>query len=94
MVVGKEILIEELSRSTGLTLNTCRAMYDSFMGVLAKHMMNGDDIRVTGIGRFRGVTRPPRNCFNPHKKEVFVSTEKRTVKFKLSPILYSTMNRV
>jgi len=50
--VGKVQLVQELSAHTTLPKEQCSFMYEVFLDIVKKHLMNEETVGLVGIGQF------------------------------------------
>jgi DNA-binding protein HU-beta len=67
--MNKSQLIEAVAADSGLTkADTARAL-DSLLGTITKSLKKGDEVSITGFGKFSVVKRAARQGVNPRTGE-------------------------
>jgi DNA-binding protein HU-beta len=67
--MNKSELIEALAADTGLTKTDSAQVLESFLGTVTKTLKKGDDVIITGFGKFSVVKRAARQGVNPRTGE-------------------------
>ena len=74
--MNKTELVEAVAKESGLTAADSRKAVESFITTVEKTLKKGDDVAITGFGKFSVVKRSARTGRNPQTGE--------TVKIKAS----------
>jgi nucleoid DNA-binding protein len=67
--MNKSELIEAVSADTGLTKTDSALVLESVLGTVSKTLKKGDDVIITGFGKFSVVKRAARQGVNPRTGE-------------------------
>jgi DNA-binding protein HU-beta len=67
--VNKTQLVEYVSKDAGLSKADARRAVDSVMGAVQAALKKGEDVSLTGFGRFSVVKRAARKGVNPRTGE-------------------------
>ena len=65
---------------------------DDLFETIKKTLADGEDVLISGFGKFQVKFRWPKQGRNPRTRETIVLESRRTVKFKTSPKLKEKMN--
>jgi len=67
--MNKPQLIEAVAKDSGLSKADSARAIDSFVGTVGKTLKKGDDVIITGFGKFSVVKRAARKGVNPRTGE-------------------------
>jgi DNA-binding protein HU-beta len=67
--MNKSELIEAVAADTGLTKTDSALVLESVLGTVSKTLKKGDDVIITGFGKFSVVKRAARQGVNPRTGE-------------------------
>ena len=67
--MNKSELIEAVAADTGLTKTDSALVLESVLGTVTKTLKKGDDVIITGFGKFSVVQRAARQGVNPRTGE-------------------------
>jgi len=67
--VNKAELVDAIAQDTGLTKRDAQAALNSFIGVVQKQLKKGEDVAITGFGKFSVAKRSARTGRNPQTGE-------------------------
>jgi nucleoid DNA-binding protein len=65
----KKELIEAVAADSGLTKTDSERAVESFLGTVSKTLKKGDEVMITGFGKFSVVKRAARQGVNPRTGE-------------------------
>jgi DNA-binding protein HU-beta len=86
--MNKAALVERLSESTGLPLRDSRTMVDAIfdpdpsIGLIAKELVAGGKVAISGFGTFEARARKARVGRNPHTGEALQIPASRAPAFR------------
>jgi integration host factor subunit alpha len=80
----KAQLAELLFEQIGLNKRESKDMIDAFFDLVAKSLVDGDDVKITGFGNFQIRTKAPRPGRNPRTGEAIPIEARRVVTFHAS----------
>ncbi|HEY4095176.1 MAG TPA: HU family DNA-binding protein [Baekduia sp.] len=63
--MNKTELVEAVAKDTGLTNADARKAIESFIDTVGKTLKKGDEVGITGFGKFSVAKRPARTGRNP-----------------------------
>ena len=88
----KADIVERVAERCGFTKKDAIDMVDSVFSILKKTLEDGEDIKISGFGKFEVKTKRARKGRNPQTGESIVIEARRILTFKPSTILKSSIN--
>lgn len=85
--MNKDDLIQSLSKKTGLTKRAASDCLNSILDEIIKSLSKGEEVALTGFGKFLVSLRKERMGFNPKTREKIKIPEMKTPRFKAGRIL-------
>ncbi|MGM0378877.1 MAG: HU family DNA-binding protein [Bacillota bacterium] len=94
MKLRKKELVEKLTKKTGLTKKDTKNLLDAFTDVVGEELNNGNEIALTGFGKFYPRHRKARKATNPQdpKGDKIDVPAKDVPKFKAGATLKKVTN--
>ena len=92
MTLTKETLIQSLQDQVGLSKKQSRVLVDNFFELLKKRLQSGEDILISGFGKFIVKEKAQRRGRNPATGRDLNLNARRVVTFKCSPVLRDRIN--
>ena len=95
--MNKAEFVERLSETTGLPLRESRTMVDAIfdpdpsIGLIARELVGGGKVAISGFGTFEARARKARVGRNPHTGEVLDIPASRAPAFRAGKPLKETM---
>ena len=80
--MNKVELIKEISDRVGFTQKDCAAVVEEFFNVVVETLKAGEEIVITGFGKFEAKQRPARKGTNPKTGEVINIPASKAPAFK------------
>jgi len=93
MTLTKNDLIDSIYDGTEMTKAKSAELVDALLETMKNTLMNGEDILITGFGKFCVKNKNPRRGRNPQRGTELTLDARRVVKFKCSGKLRDEMNR-
>jgi integration host factor subunit alpha len=87
MSITKADIIDDLSKTVGLSKTDATEMVEKFFDSISKELIEGHDVKISGFGGFNLRDKESRPGRNPKTKEPAVIEARRVVTFKPSPIV-------
>jgi len=84
--MNKNELIKEVSIQSKLTQKDCKQCLEALKEVMKKTLKSGDDVCVSGFGRFFIKHYEKRNAFNPQTRQISTLKERFLPVFKVSSV--------
>lgn len=88
----KADIVERVSEHCGFTKKDAIDMVDSVFSILKNTLEDGEDIKISGFGKFEVKAKRARKGRNPQTGESIVIEARRILTFKPSTILKSSIN--
>jgi integration host factor subunit alpha len=92
MTLVKENLIQSLYEHTGLSKQQSKAMVDNVFELMKKALESGNDVLISGFGKFCVREKAPRRGRNPATGGDLPLDGRRIVTYRCSPVLKKKLN--
>lgn len=93
MAITKKDIINNIYMKFGLTRLDCVVIVEAFFEIIKKELANGNDVMISGFGKWSVRIRRACACRNPQTGETMQTNERVVVTFKNSPKLKKNINR-
>jgi len=85
MALTKADIIEVVYQELGLPKNRCTEMVETLLEIIKGSLQNGEDVLISGFGKFFVKKKAPRKGRNPATGEDLTLGARRVVTFRCSP---------
>ena len=85
-------LIEKISEKNNLSPSEAKATIETLLEIMKKTLESGEDIMLSGFGKFQINEKAPRKGRNPATGKEMILKKRRVVTFKCAGILRDTIN--
>ena len=92
MTLTKADLIDSMYNQIGLSKTRSAQVIESLLDIIKETLENGEDVLVSGFGKFCVKEKGKRRGRNPHTGEDLMLAERRVVRFMCSPVLKGKVN--
>ncbi len=92
MSLTKDKLITRLQTQMGITKQESREMVERLLGIMKDTLVQGDDLLISGFGKFSVKKKNARRGRNPQTKESLVLAARKVLVFKASGVLRERIN--
>jgi integration host factor subunit alpha len=92
MTLVKENLIQTLYDQVGLSKQQSKALVEAIFERMKKSLESGDDVLLSGFGKFSVKEKSPRRGRNPATGDDLAIDARRVVMFKCSGVLRDKIN--
>ena len=92
MTLTKENLVQTLYDQSGFSKHQAKALVETVFEMVKKSLESGDDVLISGFGKFSVRKKSPRRGRNPATGEDLTLDARRIVMFKSSTILRDKLN--
>jgi integration host factor subunit alpha len=92
MALTKEKLINRLQVQAGLSKQESRAVVERVLEIIKDTLASGDDLLISGFGKFSVRQKNKRRGRNPQTKESIELRARKVVVFKTSGVLRHRIN--
>jgi integration host factor subunit alpha len=93
VVVTKGDIIENVSTQLGLTKRESQDLVESAFSLLKSTLEKGEDVKISGFGKFEVKQKNDRRGRNPQTGESITIAARRILSFKPSKHLREAINR-
>ena len=93
MSLNKTHLIDSMYNQVGLRKNKSAQVVDSLLEIIKKTLEDGEDVMISGFGKFCVKDKGKRRGRNPHTGEGLMLAERRVVTFRCSGVLKEKINK-
>ena len=93
MALTKEKIINTLYYQVGLSKSQSRVVIESLLEIIKQTMENGEDLLISGFGKFVVKNKSARRGRNPQTTEDLQLRARRVVVFKISGVLRDKINK-
>ena len=93
MALTKANLVETVQDVCELTKKDSRKLVDELLGIIKDTLVDGEDVLITGFGKFFVKEKKERRGRNPQTGEDLLLGSRRVVRFKCSGKLRDRINR-
>ena len=92
MTLIKTKLIDSIRKQVNLRKNKSTQVVDSLLEIIKKTLEEGEDVMISGFGKFCVKEKGKRRGRNPHTGEDLMLAERRVVVFRCSEVLRDKVN--
>jgi integration host factor subunit alpha len=93
LALTKENIINQVYESTQLPKNRSREVVETTLELMKSTLENGEDLLVSGFGKFMVKDKKARRGRNPQTREDLQLRARRVVVFKISGVLRRRINQ-
>ena len=92
MTLTMEKIINHVAAVTGLDTTISRKVFKITFEIIKASFANGDDLTISGFGKFQVRQKQPRKGRNPQTGEKMVISGRKVFTFKASKLLRKKIN--
>ncbi|MFA9461637.1 integration host factor subunit alpha [Thiohalorhabdus methylotrophus] len=92
MAITKADLVEMLHDRIGFSKKEARELVETSLDEIRLALANGEEVKLSGFGKFELRDKPPRPGRNPKTGEEVTITARRVVNFRPSQVLKGRVN--
>lgn len=93
MALTKENIINNIYNQVGLSKSQSRIVVERLLEIMKQSMENGEDILISGFGKFVVKDKSARRGRNPQTTEDLQLRARRVIVFKTSGVLRDKINK-
>jgi len=93
MTVTKDHIINSICNELGVPKRKSAELLESLLKLVVKNLEEGEDVLISGFGKFCVKEKHARKGRNPATGEDLVLGSRRVITFKCSPILRTKVNQ-
>jgi integration host factor subunit alpha len=92
MTLVKDNLIQSLCDQCALSKQKSRTLVETIFEMIKKALETGDDVLISGFGKFYARKKGARDATNPAIRNGFIVDASTLVMFRCSPVLKDKVN--
>jgi len=92
MTLTKAKLTDSIHKQVDLSKTRSAQVIDSLLEIIKKTLEGGEDLLISGFGKFCVKEKGKRRGRDPHTGEDLMLAERRVVRFMCSPVLKGKVN--
>jgi len=92
MVLTKADIIKSIHHQIGFSKDRSTDMVESVLEIIKQTLVNGDEVKISGFGKFYLIERNARRGRNPHTGESIIIASRKIAWFKASQGLRDKVN--
>ena len=85
--MNKTELIERVAEEAGMTKAEAQKHFEAFAGAVTGALKGGEEVQITGFGKFEARERAAREGMNPQTKEKMAIPAKKVPSFSAGNVL-------
>ena len=93
MTLNKADVVNAIHNQLDLPKHRSVELVESLLGIIKKTLQNGEDVLISGFGKFCVKDKDKRRGRNPQTGEDMMLGERRVVVFQCSQVLRDKINR-
>lgn len=93
MTLTKTEMIKSIQNQFGLSQNKSTDIFDSFLEIIKASLENGEDVMISGFGKFCVNEKNERKGRNPQTGESITLAPRKVVTFRCSRKLKDSVNK-
>jgi integration host factor subunit alpha len=88
----KADLVEAVANTCEFRKNESQDIVEEVFALMKNCLENGEDLKISGFGKFTVKSKAPRNGRNPQTGTAIIITPRKVLTFKPSPVLKDLLN--
>ncbi len=92
MTLTRSKIISSIQENTDLSKNRSTKIFESIVGIIKASLESGEDVLISGFGKFCVKKKNPRRGRNPQTGEDLLLGARRVVTFRCSEVLRDKIN--
>lgn len=92
MTCTKSTLIEQISETFNQNPSESKEVVESLIEIIKSTLASGEDIMISGFGKFQVIEKSPRKGRNPATGDSMILDKRRVVTFKCAGKLKNRIN--
>ena len=92
MALTKNHIVDALNAELKLPKTKSMELVESILETVKKTLENGEDVLISGFGKFSLKSKHERRGRNPQTREDLILESRKVVTFKCSPVLKEKLN--
>ena len=92
MTLTKAHIAQKVADDCGFMKGEATELIEKLLDIMKKRLIAGEDIMISGFGKWHVRSKRPRRGRNPQTRQEMVLDARRVVTWKYSPVLKKAMN--
>jgi len=92
MALTKADMVKSIQDQLGLPKDRSIDLFESVLEIIKQTLVNGEEVKISGFGKFYLIGKKARNGRNPHTGEHMILEPRRIVSFKYSSRVRDVLN--
>ena len=92
MALTKADMVKSINDQLGLPKNKSVDLFESVLEIIRQSLVNGEDVMISGFGKFYIIDKKARNGRNPQTGEHMIIQPRRIVSFRYSSRARNKLN--
>jgi integration host factor subunit alpha len=92
MTLTKAHIAQEVANDCGFMKGEAAEILEKLLDLMKKKLIAGEDVMISGFGKWRVRSKLPRRGRNPQTREHIVIDARRVVTWSYSPVLKNAVN--
>ena len=92
MSMNKIDIVESICEKIGIPKKDCSRIVESLFGIIKDDLNNGNDVMISGFGKWTVKAKKARNGRNPKTGKAMTIAARKVVTFKSSKVLRNVVN--
>jgi len=88
----KADLVETVANTCEFRKNESQDLVEEVFALMKNCLENGEDLKISGFGKFTVKSKAPRNGRNPQTGTAIIISPRKVLTFKPSPVLKDLLN--
>jgi len=84
MALTKADMVKSIQDQLGLPKDRSIGLFESVLEIIKQTLVNGEEVKISGFGKFYIIEKKARNGRNPHTGEHIIIEPRRIASFKYS----------
>jgi len=93
MALTKKAIAKAVNQNTGLSFNQSYLIVETTLGIIKNTLASGDDVLISGFGKFKVNEKAARRGRNPQTGESLMLKPRKVVTFQCSGRLKERVNK-
>jgi integration host factor subunit alpha len=92
MTLTKADITQKIANDCGFMKGEAAEILEQLLGIMKKRLIAGEDLMISGFGKWHVRSKRPRRGRNPQSGQEMVLDARRVVTWKYSPVLKKAVN--
>ncbi len=92
MTLKKADMVKSIEDQLGLPKNKSEDLFESVLEIIKQSLVNGEEVKISGFGKFYIIDKKARNGRNPQTGEHIIIEPRRVVSFRYSSRARNRLN--